>query len=63
MSPQGFSLVFGCISLSPVAAAQGGARLALVWPLPRVLGFGLTINLFGATALLITVISGLPLGH
>ena len=61
MSPQGFSLVFGCISLGLVAAAQGGARLALVWPLPRVLGFGLTINLFGATALLITVISGLPL--
>ena len=62
MSPQGFSLVFGCISLGLVAAAQGGARLALIWPLPRVLGFGLTINLFGATALLITVISGLPLG-
>jgi DHA1 family bicyclomycin/chloramphenicol resistance-like MFS transporter len=62
MSPQGFSLVFGCISLGLVAAAQGGARLALVWPLPRVLGFGLTINLFGATALLITVITGLPLG-
>jgi MFS transporter, DHA1 family, multidrug resistance protein len=61
MSPQGFSLVFGCISLGLVTAAQGGARLALVWPLPRVLGFGLTINLFGATALLITVISGLPL--
>jgi DHA1 family bicyclomycin/chloramphenicol resistance-like MFS transporter len=61
MSPQGFSLVFGCISLGLVAAAQGGARLALVWPLPRVLGFGLTINLLGATALLITVISGLPL--
>ena len=62
MSPQGFSLVFGCISLGLVAAAQGGARLALIWPLPRVLGFGLTINLFGATALLITVITGLPLG-
>ena len=62
MSPQGFSLVFGCISLGLVAAAQGGARLALVWPLPRVLGFGLTINLLGATALLITVISRLPLG-
>ena len=62
MSPQGFSLVFGCISLGLVAAAQGGARLALVWPLPRVLGFGLTINLLRATALLITVISGLPLG-
>ena len=62
MSPQGFSLVFGCISLGLVAAAQGGARLALVWPLPRVLGFGLTINFLGATALLITVISGLPLG-
>ena len=61
MSPQGFSLVFGCISLGLVTAAQGGARLALVWPLPRVLGFGLTINLFGATALLITVISGLSL--
>ena len=62
MSPQGFSLVFGCISLGLVAAAQGGARLALIWPLPRVLGFGLTINLFGATALLITVITELPLG-
>jgi DHA1 family bicyclomycin/chloramphenicol resistance-like MFS transporter len=61
MSPQGFSLVFGCISLGLVAAAQGGARLALVWPLTRVLGLGLTINLLGATALLITVISGLPL--
>jgi MFS transporter, DHA1 family, multidrug resistance protein len=61
MSPQGFSLVFGCISLGLVTAAQGGARLALVWPLSRVLGFGLTINLLGATALLITVISGLPL--
>jgi DHA1 family bicyclomycin/chloramphenicol resistance-like MFS transporter len=62
MSPQGFSLVFGCISLGLVAAAQGGARLALVWPLTRVLGVGLAINLFGATALLVTVISGLPLG-
>jgi DHA1 family bicyclomycin/chloramphenicol resistance-like MFS transporter len=62
MSPQGFSLVFGCISLGLVAAAQGGARLALVWPLTRVLGVGLVINLFGATALLVTVISGLPLG-
>ncbi len=62
MSPQGFALVFGCISLGLVAAAQGGARLALIWPLPRVLGFGLSINLFGATALLITVITGLPLG-
>ena len=61
MSPQGFSLVFGCISLGLVAAAQGGARLALVWPLTRVLGLGLTINLLGATALLMTVISGLPL--
>jgi MFS transporter, DHA1 family, multidrug resistance protein len=61
MSPQGFSLVFGCISLGLVTAAQGGARLALVWPLSRVLGFGLTINLLGATALLITVISGLRL--
>jgi DHA1 family bicyclomycin/chloramphenicol resistance-like MFS transporter len=61
MSPQGFSLVFGCISLGLVAAAQGGARLALVWPLTRVLALGLAINLTGATALLITVISGLPL--
>jgi MFS transporter, DHA1 family, multidrug resistance protein len=62
MSPQGFSLVFGCISLGLVGAAQGGARLALVWPLTRVLGVGLAINLLGATALLVTVISGLPLG-
>jgi DHA1 family bicyclomycin/chloramphenicol resistance-like MFS transporter len=62
MSPQGFSLVFGCISLGLVAAAQGGARLALVWPLTRVLALGLTINLSGATALLVTVITGLPLG-
>jgi DHA1 family bicyclomycin/chloramphenicol resistance-like MFS transporter len=62
MSPQGFSLVFACISLGLVAAAQGGARLALVWPLTRVLGVGLAINLFGATALLVTVVSGLPLG-
>ena len=62
MSPQGFSLVFGCISLGLVAAAQGGARLALVWPLTRVLGVGLAINLLGATGLLVTVISGLPLG-
>jgi DHA1 family bicyclomycin/chloramphenicol resistance-like MFS transporter len=45
-----------------VAAAQGGARLALVWPLTRVLGVGLAINLLGATGLLVTVISGLPLG-
>ena len=58
MSPQGFSLVFGCISLGLVAAAQGGARLALVWPLTRVLGVGLAINLLGATGLLVTVISG-----
>jgi DHA1 family bicyclomycin/chloramphenicol resistance-like MFS transporter len=61
MSPQAFSLVFGCISLGLVAAAQGGARLALVWPLTRVLALGLTINLTGATALLVTVITGLPL--
>jgi Bcr/CflA subfamily drug resistance transporter len=44
MSPQGFSLVFGCISLGLVAAAQGGARLALLWPLTRVLALGLTID-------------------
>ena len=62
LSPQGFSLVFGCISRGLVAAAQGGARLALVWPLTRVLGVGLAINLLGATGLLVTVISGLPLG-
>jgi DHA1 family bicyclomycin/chloramphenicol resistance-like MFS transporter len=62
LSPQGFSLVFGCISLGLVAAAQVGARLALIWPLTRVLGVGLAINLLGATGLLVTVISGLPLG-
>jgi DHA1 family bicyclomycin/chloramphenicol resistance-like MFS transporter len=61
MSPQAFSLVFGCISLGLVAAAQGGARLALVWPLTRVLALGLAINLTGATALLVTVVTGLPL--
>jgi len=61
MSPQGFSLVFGCISLGLVAAAQAGARIALVWPLTRVLGLGLGINLFGASTLLAVVISGLPL--
>jgi DHA1 family bicyclomycin/chloramphenicol resistance-like MFS transporter len=62
MSPQGFSFVFGGISLGLVAAAQIGARIALVWPLPRVLGLGLMINLFGAAALLVTVITGLPMG-
>jgi MFS transporter, DHA1 family, multidrug resistance protein len=62
MSPQGFSYVFGAISLGMVGAAQGGARLALRWPLTRVLGIGLIINLLGATSLLVTVISGLPLG-
>ena len=61
MSPQGFSLVFGGISLGMVAAAQAGARIALVWPLTRVLGVGLMINLLGAAALLGTVIIGLPL--
>ena len=62
MSPQGFSFVFGGISLGLVAAAQIGARIALVWPLTRVLGLGLMINLFGATALFVTVIIGLPMG-
>jgi MFS family permease len=62
MSPQGFSFVFGAISLGMVGAAQGGARLALRWPLTRVLGIGLIINLLGATSLLVTVISGFPLG-
>jgi DHA1 family bicyclomycin/chloramphenicol resistance-like MFS transporter len=62
MSPQGFSFVFGGISLGLVAAAQAGARIALVWPLTRVLGLGLTINLLGATSLLVTVISELPMG-
>ena len=62
MSPQGFSFVFGGISLGLVAAAQAGARIALVWPLTRVLGLGLIINLFGAVSLLVTVISGLPMG-
>jgi MFS transporter, DHA1 family, multidrug resistance protein len=62
MSPQGFSFVFGSISLGLVAAAQIGARIALVWPLTRVLGLGLMINLFGATALFVTVITGLPMG-
>ena len=62
MSPQGFSFVFGGISLGLVAAAQIGARIALVWPLTRVLGLGLMINLVGATALLVTVITGLPMG-
>jgi DHA1 family bicyclomycin/chloramphenicol resistance-like MFS transporter len=62
LSPQGFSFVFGAISLGLVAAAQGGARLALVWPLTRVLGLGLIINLLGATSLLATVLSGWPMG-
>ena len=62
MSPQGFSFVFGAISLGLVIAAQIGGRLALVWPLTRVLGFGLAVNLFGAASLLATVIIGLPLG-
>lgn len=62
MSPQGFSFVFGGISLGLVTAAQIGARIALVWPLTRVLGLGLMINLFGATALFVTVITGLPMG-
>jgi MFS transporter, DHA1 family, multidrug resistance protein len=62
LSPQGFSFVFGAISLGLVAAAQGGARLALVWPLTRVLGLGLIINLLGATSLLVTVLSGRPMG-
>jgi MFS transporter, DHA1 family, multidrug resistance protein len=61
MSPQGFSLVFGSISLALVIAAQVGGRLALVWPLTRVLGFGLAVNLLGATFLLVTVSIGLPL--
>jgi MFS transporter, DHA1 family, multidrug resistance protein len=61
MSPQGFSLIFGAISFGLVAAAQGGARLALIWPLTRVLAVGLAINLTGATALLIAVITELPL--
>jgi len=61
MSPQGFSLIFGGISFGLVAAAQGGARLALIWPLTRVLALGLAINLTGATALLVTVVTGLPL--
>ena len=62
MSPQGFSFVFGGISLGLVAAAQIGARIALVWPLTRVLGLGLMINLFGATALFVTVVAGLRMG-
>jgi len=62
MSPQGFSLIFGGISFGLVAAAQGGARLALIWPLTRVMALGLAINLTGATALLVTVVTGLPLG-
>jgi MFS transporter, DHA1 family, multidrug resistance protein len=61
MSPQGFSFVFGGISLGLVGAAQAGARIALVWPLTRVLGLGLLINLVGAVAVLGTVISRLPL--
>jgi len=61
MSPQGFSFVFGGISLGMVITAQVGARLALVWPLTRVLRLGLMINLVGAAAVLVTVISGLPL--
>jgi DHA1 family bicyclomycin/chloramphenicol resistance-like MFS transporter len=62
MSPQGFSFVFGGISLGLVVAAQIGARVALVWPLTRVLSLGLMINLFAATALFVTVITGLPMG-
>ena len=61
MSPQGFSFVFGGISLGLVGAAQAVARIALVWPLTRVLGLGLLINLVGAVAVLGTVISRLPL--
>jgi MFS transporter, DHA1 family, multidrug resistance protein len=61
MSPQGFSYVFGAISLALVIAAQVGGRLALRWPLTRVLGFGLAVNLCGAASLLATVIIGLPL--
>ena len=51
MSPQGFSFVFGSISIALVIAAQVGRRLAQR-STAVVLGLGLAINLLGATSLL-----------
>jgi Major Facilitator Superfamily len=64
-----FSRLLLVAGLAPVVAPILGGQLSRImsWrgifasPLPRVLGLGLAINLLGATALLATVISGLPL--
>lgn len=61
LSPQGFSLAFGANSVGIMVMSQVGARLARRWPPVRVLALGLTLNLGGAAALAVTVLTGLGL--
>jgi DHA1 family bicyclomycin/chloramphenicol resistance-like MFS transporter len=61
LSAQGVSLVFGAIALGIMAAGQIAARLVRRWSSFRVLALGLSINLFGAIALVVTVLVGLGL--
>jgi DHA1 family bicyclomycin/chloramphenicol resistance-like MFS transporter len=61
LSAQGFSFVFGVNSLAIMAMSQLGGALARSWAPDRVLALGLLVNLAGATALVVTVLTGLPL--
>jgi DHA1 family bicyclomycin/chloramphenicol resistance-like MFS transporter len=61
LSAQGFSFVFGVNSLAIMAMSQLGGALARSWASERVLALGLLVNLAGASALVVTVLTGLPL--
>ncbi len=61
MSAQGFSFVFGVNSLGIMAMGQLGGRLARRWSPVRVLALGLLLNLVGAAAVALTVLTQLEL--
>jgi DHA1 family bicyclomycin/chloramphenicol resistance-like MFS transporter len=61
LSPQGFSFVFGLNSIGIMAFGQLAARLVRTTPPQRVLALGLSLNLTGALALLISVLTRAPL--
>jgi DHA1 family bicyclomycin/chloramphenicol resistance-like MFS transporter len=61
LSPQGFSFVFGLNSIGIMAFSQVAARLVRTTTPHRVLALGLSLNLTGAMALLLSVLTHAPL--
>jgi DHA1 family bicyclomycin/chloramphenicol resistance-like MFS transporter len=62
LSPQGFSVVFGCNALGLITAGQVGGVLAGRVRLRRLLAAGLTMVATGGVALVVAVLTGAGLG-